>query len=132
MRYELLGSMWLYLVLGATAGYTPFWRRTILVAMTVVSCLVPDTVFSGVAFFAGSLLADLSIVLDVDNSVPSLHVHRYGRRFVKVAWPIALFILSLFFASYPDSGADRMAWSRVLTQIAVSLFPNSITFSVVF
>jgi len=127
MRYELLGSMWLYLILGATSGFTPFWRRTILFAMNIICALVPDSVFSGVAFFTGALLADLSLVLEANNSMSTKRICRQGRRFLRVVWPIGLFIVALFCASYPDHGEERMAWSHFLTRIAVAVFPNSIT-----
>ena len=91
--------------------------------MDAISFLSPDDVYAGVAFFTGALLADLSLAIEIDSTT-KLSLPSGGRKVLKVGWPLAVALIALFFASYPDHGAERSAWSNFLLQLGQNLFPD--------
>jgi len=117
MRPELFGSMFLYLTLIATAGFTTFWRRVVLFILTAFSFANPDPPMTGVCFFSGALLADLSLALE--NATPTKpSTHRI--------WPVVLATFALFLGSCPEEGPEKAAWSSALYEVGIRLFPGCI------
>ena len=107
LGFELRGSMLLFMGLFATASCTPLARTVLLLFLSAYFYEAGD-LLSGFLFFSGSLLANLSLCIPQTRK----------------RWPLALTVLSLFLASYPDQ-PERAAWSRVLK----SLFDRYITVS---
>src|SRR5271170_4633936 len=97
--------MLLFVGLFATASCTQFARTVLLFALNAYFYEAGD-LLSGFLFYSGALLADLSLFFTETRK----------------RWPVALTVLSLFLASYPDH-PERAAWSRVLK----SLFDQYIT-----
>ena len=118
MRPELLGSMFLYLTLIATAGFTTFWRRVTLLILTTLSFANPDSPMTGVCFFTGAFLADISLALE--NSI-------LPRTWTSSVWTIIMAIFALFLGSCPEEGPEKAAWSSVLYEAGILLFPGCIT-----
>jgi hypothetical protein len=99
--------MLLFIILFATGSCTQFARTILLLSLNAYFYEAGD-LLSGFLFCSGALLADLS----------------FSVRETRKRWPVALTVLSLFLASYPDE-PERAAWSRV----SKSLFDRYITIS---
>src|SRR5271170_2392738 len=115
MRPELLGSMFLYLTLIATSGFTTFWRRVTLLILTIFSFANPDAPMTGVCFFTGAFVADLSLALE-HSPLP--------RTWTNTVWPIAMAIFALFLGSCPEEGPEKAGWSSILYEVGILLFPG--------
>lgn len=115
MRPELLGSMFLYLTLIATSGFTTFWRRVTLLILATFSFANPDPPMTGVCFFTGALLADLSLVLE-NTTLPKTSM--------RAIWPFVLAIFALFLGSCPEEGPEKAVWSTGLYEVGIRLFPG--------
>ena len=125
MGLEMRGSMLLYIALFSTMNFTPSWRLGALFALTLYFYFTRDVVV-GFAFFAGALLADLSIVLgNTTPSSPRIHSGESfaGHRLAKKYWPIALAVFALFIGGQPDHNTDRTFWSRIVQNLGQMIFP---------
>jgi hypothetical protein len=113
--------MLVYLALVVTAAYTPSCRAACLIAITAYCIYLDTDVLANVPFFAGTLLADLSLVVSNNNthSLGSLGGFRLGliRSYLRHHWAIFVFIVGLFFGSFPPDGAEIAVWSRFLITI---------------
>jgi hypothetical protein len=129
MGFEMRGSMLLYITLFTTMSFTPSWRLGAFGVLAAYFFISRD-LLSGFTFFAGALLADLSLIL-VKISLPqSPNLNgpsRVRRRFFGY-WPIGLAILALFIGGFPDRDTHRMAWSRILGAVGYWIFPAGGTF----
>jgi hypothetical protein len=77
------------------------------------------------AFLAGALLADLSLVLGGPlPSVPPAIPFLFARVFVRRGVLSFLLTLALFVGSYPESDVERATWSHQLQQIGLQIFPE--------
>ena len=118
MRSEMVGSLSLYTALIATSGFTPVWRCAALVFMDAYCLYNPDTFYTGVCFFTGAILADLSLTLE-DTSTSSTAQYTRGRgliKIVKLGLPIILAIFAVYVGSYPEENPDHYTWSKTLHQ----------------
>lgn len=117
------GSMVVFLVLFVTAVCTSFWRRVILVCMTIYYYKSGEFI-TPFLFFAGTLLAEISLmqiayakeraasgILDTPEPSSS-RIARLRKR-----WPTALFIFALFLGTAPPENSHRAAWSRFVRYI---------------
>ena len=123
------GSLLVYLTVVITSGLASFWRRAILVLAFALSIYFDD-LFCGGHFFAGSVLAELSISTEPMRSpaawspVPALGP--FNRR-AKGCAPFLLSGVGLYLASYPIDGAENMAWSRILLHLGNHIFWSCIS-----
>jgi len=111
MPYEMRGSLLVYLTLFVSSGFTRAWRRAILVLAFGLS-IYWDDVLCGGHFFAGVLLAELSMSMPapVLSPVPTPGPFRL----VKLYYPFLLAAVGLCLVScrVPEAG-----WSRTLLHI---------------
>lgn len=126
MAYELRGSLTVYIILVITSPFTPFWRNSTFLFLTAYSFVYDSDVLLNIPFYAGALLADLSLVVNANN-FPTLRLWsgelRIARlqRFIINRWPIMLAIFAFFVGSCPPFNADRTAWSRFIVQLFAPL-----------
>jgi hypothetical protein len=105
------GSMLVFLSLTATSSFTSLARTCLLLVITIYF-YEANEVLSGFCFFAGVLLADLSLVLKNSESSHFISSVRSRKK-----WPVALTVISLFLASFPPENFDRAAYSRFVEKI---------------
>jgi hypothetical protein len=129
MGFEMRGSMLIYIALFTTMSFTPSWRVATFGFLAAYFFISRDFL-SGFTFFAGALLADLSLILGKISLPPSPTLNgqsKVRRRFLG-HWPIGLAILALFIGGFPDRDIHRTAWSRILGSVGYWIFPASGTF----
>jgi len=114
-----------YLVLIVTASFTPYWRAAILVILLCWSVYWGD-LLAEIPFYTGALLADMSILQrsNANNSVVSTSSTSRLERLIKDYWPMTLGILGLLVCSYPSNHAELAGWSRAMTRLGNTLFPQ--------
>jgi hypothetical protein len=115
MPYEMRGSLLVYFTLFVTSGFTRSWRRTIL-ALAFVLSIYWDDLLCGGHFYAGVLLADLSISMPPPTLSPVAPPR--ALRFVKLYYPFLLGAVGLGLAScrLPEPGSS-VGWSRTVLHI---------------
>jgi peptidoglycan/LPS O-acetylase OafA/YrhL len=129
--------MVVYLTLLVTAAFTPFKRCITLLAVTAYCIYCDIDVLLNLPFFAGALLADLSLVVG-DNShtsalTPNIKTYRPGhllRSCLRTYWPICLAIVGLFIGSYPPGSPELSAWSWFLYQSGNPFLPSYCNYSI--
>jgi hypothetical protein len=126
MVYEIRGSMSVFLVLIITSSFTSFYRTTALVLLTAWSIVFDRDPLLAIPFYLGTLLADLSLVIDKNRSTSTLDIRPKlsPTRIVREHWPIMLAIFSLFLAGYPPNSPDQTAWSQFLLNCAELIIPR--------
>lgn len=114
--------MVIYLTLFVTLNLTPFYRRSVFILLTLYSIYCDVDVLLNIPFYAGALLADLSLIVSNENgslssAIPFLSL---GRRreliiaYLKSHWPIFLAFFGLFVGSFPPDSFELAAWSRFI------------------
>jgi hypothetical protein len=129
MGFEMRGSMLVYIALFTTMSFTPSWRMAAFGVLAAYFFISRD-LLSGFTFFAGVLLADLSLILGKISLPPSPNLSGQStvrRRFLGY-WPIGLAIFALFIGGFPDRDTHRIAWSRYLASVGYWIFPAGGTF----
>jgi hypothetical protein len=123
------GSSLIFICLFSTMSFTPSWRLAALCVMAMYSFISRD-LLSGFTFFAGAILADISLILGTISLPPSPNLSAQSRPRFRIFqyWPIGLAILALFIGGFPDRDINRMAWSRFLASIGKWIFPSGCTF----
>jgi hypothetical protein len=124
MPYEMRGSMLVYFTLFVTSGFTRSWRRTILVLAFGLS-IYSDDFLCGAHFYAGVLLAELSISMPAPALSPFPAPRTF--RLVKLYYPFLLGAVGLYLASCTFSGAGSVAWSRTLLHLGSHVFGTGIS-----
>jgi len=118
--------MTVYLLLTVTMDFTPFYRLATFAIMAVLSFVQTD--FSNLFQFAllmGVLLADLSLILEHNTSkLSSASSENQKPGIFSGIWPILTIVLAFLFGSYTELYPERMAWSRTMTDISVTIFPR--------
>ena len=127
MAYEVRGSMMVFLILIVTASFTPRHRAATFFFLIAYSMYADADVLLNIPFFVGALLADLSIVCDNSPILPIWNVECFGRRVagVRVHWPILVFVLGLFFGSYPPNSYEQRSWSTMLHGFKEVVLPEA-------
>ena len=94
--------------------------------LTAYSIYCDVDVLLNVPFYAGALLADLSLVVnDTNDGLPSW---RSGSRtlvlsFLRQHWAIITAIVALFIGSYPPDSPEMAGWSNFMYRIGQMVFP---------
>jgi len=120
--------MQVYLMLLVTSAFTPSWRCAVFLAITAHCVYCEPDVLISVPFYAGALLAELSLILNNNNisRSPPWNIGFYGGRLlpspIKKHWPIILAIFALFISSFPVEGYEQRAWSLFLAGIGDYIF----------
>jgi hypothetical protein len=117
LGWEMRGSMLLFLGLTMFVQFTCFWRRVFLIYATAY--FFENGEFSPALFYAGALLAEISLVVSLQpQTITPAHdnrgVSQPWKMLLKKYWPVALAILALFIGSSPPEGQHRAAYSRFL------------------
>jgi hypothetical protein len=124
--------MFVYMTLVATTGCTVFWRRMVFLLFSWYFWMAGNPViyFDAFLFFVGSMLADLSLSVGNNSSVPpspSIQSRRNIRHHLTNSWPIALTIFALYLGSQASQHTDRKEWSNYLERIGKQIFPKGST-----
>lgn len=127
MAYELRGSLLIFFTLFVTAGFRRSWRRAILVLAFALS-IYSDDLLCGGHFYAGALLAELSISLPASALSPVPAPSPRTSRLVKLYYPFLLGAVGLCLASWarvPEEGS--VLWSRILFHMFSPIFGTRIS-----
>ncbi|KAK2738378.1 hypothetical protein FQN57_007055 [Myotisia sp. PD_48] len=112
LPHLFLGSLYIYMVLLATANATPAFRLAAEVALWFWGWVARDSIIQP-NVYAGMILAELSFLPPPKRS----------SNLVKVL-PFCGVALGLYLCSYPDSFAEYAPWSRQLQQLGLNIFPK--------
>jgi hypothetical protein len=124
MVYELRGSMAVYLVLFVTSAFTPVSRGVVFFGLTLYSIFWGD-LLADAPFYAGMLLADLSLVVGSNDSSKPISSSPLGRFvLIKSCWPIAMALFGLYVGSFPFGAAEKANWANNLQWLGYTLFPS--------
>jgi hypothetical protein len=114
------GSLLVFLVLSVTASHTKFCRRWILFLSALYYYNSGDFV-SSFCFFAGALLADLSLTLrayapnpNISDAAPIHYSRLRFRKHILPYWPIALAMFALFLGTMPPESESYRPYSRFI------------------
>jgi hypothetical protein len=105
-----------------TSAFTPSWRCAVFLTITAHCVYCETDILGSVPFYAGALLAELSLSLNNNNisRSPTWNIGFYGGRLllspIKKYWTIVLTIFALFIASFPVEGYEKRAWSVFLSR----------------
>ena len=119
-----------YLWIIVTASFTPYYRRSVFIVLILYSLYFGD-LLGEIPFYVGTLLADLSLVLNSESykNSPTWEVGRQ-MNIVKNYWPITLAIFALAIGSFPAEHPGRASWSRFLMRVGARLFHPNCTFPI--
>lgn len=128
MAYEIRGSILVYLAIIVSASFTPSARVATFLGLTLYSVWFGDFL-ADIPFYAGALLADLSLVLASSASQNTVSSWNTGPRFrgIKNTLPMALGLFGLFLGSYPPDATEMSSWSIFITNLGLAVFPSDCT-----
>jgi hypothetical protein len=129
MAYEIRGANLVFLVLFVTLDFDPLYRRSAFVLLSMYAIYCGD-LLGEVPFYAGALLADMSLVIKSYENSPlmsSRGIAILPRRFqsIKHLWPTAVALFALFVGSFPRDSPEQAGWATFLNDVAGTIFPHS-------
>lgn len=129
MAYQLHGCLSVYLALFITLDFTTLYRCTIFLFLAGFSSMYGDQLLEGSLFYAGALLAELSLLSSPGyrNASPRISHQRIHVRIgnMKSHWPMIMALWALFISSYPYNGEELMPYSRFLHRCGEIIFPSN-------